>query len=252
MKKLIRENWKFLLFVAFSGLIGGYCAGLYLPETFSEEMLQQLKQQNVSPMMLAVSTAIQYGLLYGLLLALAGVYLSKKVFLWKRFRFEKSALKETGIVALVSALLLYPGDLLLFGTFSGWVKEQYQNAPGLMKILSGLLVGGVIEEVMMRLFFMSLLVLLLSKLFHAKENDIPSSVFFAANLISALLFAAGHIPSTAAMTQVTGLLLLRCFLFNGGLGLCFGYLYRKHGIGYAMMAHGFAHLFSDLLMLLLI
>ena len=38
--------------------------------------------------------------------------------------------------------------------------------------------------------------------------------------------------------------------FNGGLGLCFGYLYRKHGIGYAMTAHGAAHLISDLLMIM--
>jgi hypothetical protein len=39
----------------------------------------------------------------------------------------------------------------------------------LPKIIAGLLVGGVIEEVMMRLFFMSMLVLIISKLFY--KND---------------------------------------------------------------------------------
>ena len=53
-----------------------------------------------------------------------------------------------------------------------------------------------------------------------------------------------------AMTALTPLLLFRCFLFNGGLGLGFGYLYRKYGIVYAMIAHGAAHLISDLLMIL--
>ena len=115
-----------------------------------------------------------------------------------------------------------------------------------------LLVGGVIEEVMMRLFFMSLLVLIISRLFCKNEKDIPVRVFAAANIISALLFAAGHLPGTMAMTTLTPLLLFRCFLFNGGLGLCFGWLYRKYGIGYAMIAHGFAHLISDLLMVIFI
>ena len=70
------------------------------------------------------------------------------------------------------------------------------------------------------------------------------------NIISALLFAAGHIPYTMAMTTLTPLLLFRCFLFNAGIGLGFGYLYRKYGIGYAMIAHGFTHLISDIIMTL--
>ena len=116
----------------------------------------------------------------------------------------------------------------------------------------GAAVRQAVEEVMMRLFFMSLLVLIISKLFCKNEKNIPMKVFAAANIISALLFAAGHLPGTMAMTTLTPLLLLRCFLFNGGLGLCFGYLYRKYGIGYAMIAHGFAHLISDLLMIIFI
>jgi membrane protease YdiL (CAAX protease family) len=55
----------------------------------------------------------------------------------------------------------------------------------------------------------------------------PDGLIEAANIISALLFAAGHLPGTAAMTTLTPLLLFRCFLFNGGLGLGFGYLYRS-------------------------
>ena len=33
------------------------------------------------------------------------------------------------------------------------------------------------------------------------------------------------------------LVLLRCFLLNGELGLVFGWLYRKYGIQYAMIGH---------------
>ena len=250
MTGFIRRNWKFLLFVLISGLIGGYCTGLYMPEMYSQEMLEQLQQQGMTTEMLALSSAVQYGVLYGVILAATGLIISKKVGLWKDFRFDKNAVAPTAIIAITGAFCLFPGDKLIFGSFSSWVNNLYHTTPGLPKIIAGLLVGGVIEEVMMRLFFMSLLVLVLSKLFCKNEKEIPVKTFAAANLVSALVFAAGHLPGTAAMTALTPLLLFRCFLFNGGLGLCFGWLYRKYGIGYAMAAHGAAHLISDLLMML--
>ena len=43
------------------------------------------------------------------------------------------------------------------------------------------------------------------------------------------------------------LVLLRCFLLNGGLGLVFGWLYRKYGIQYAMIGHAGAHIISKLI-----
>ena len=250
MKDFIKDNWKFLLFVLVSGLIGGFCTGLYLPETYSQEMQLQLQQQGVTTQMLALSGAVQYGILYGVILAAIGLIISKKVGLWKEFRFDKNAVAPTTVITLISAFCLFPGDKLIFGSFSSWVNDLYNVSPGLPKIIAGLLVGGVIEEVMMRLFFMSLLILIISKLFCKNEKEIPVKVFVAANIISALLFAAGHLPSTAAMTTLTPLLVFRCFLFNGGLGLCFGWLYRKYGIGYAMIAHGTAHLISDLMMII--
>lgn len=248
MKEYIKSNWKFLLVVLLSGLVGGYCAGLYLPASFSPEMTQQLQEQGMTTELLALSAAVQYGILYGLVLAAIGLIISKKVGLWKEFRFDKNAVAPTTIITIIGALCLFPGDKLIFGSFSSWVNDLYNVSPGLPKIISGLLVGGVIEEVMMRLFFMSLLVFILSKLLCKNEKKIPVRIFAAANIISALLFAAGHLPGTTAMTTLTPLLLFRCFLFNGGLGLCFGWLYRKYGIGYAMIAHGAAHLISDLLM----
>ncbi len=250
MKDHIKNNRKFLIFVLISGSIGGYCTGSYIPEMYSQEMQRQLQEQGVTSEMLALSGAVQYGILYGVILAGIGLIFSKKVGLWKEFRFEKNAAASTVIISIIAALCLFPGDKLIFGRFSSWVNDQYNVSPGLPKIIAGLLVGGVIEEVMMRLFFMSLLVFIISKLFCKNNKDIPVSVFAAANLISALLFAAGHLPGTMAMTSLTPLLLFRCFLFNGGLGLCFGRLYRKYGIGYAMTAHGAAHLISDLLMII--
>jgi membrane protease YdiL (CAAX protease family) len=98
---------------------------------------------------------------------------------------------------------------------------------------------------MLRLFFLSLLALILWKVFfksYTKEN-IPTRVFVIANVLAALLFAAAHLPSTLmTFGELTPLILFRCFLLNGGFGLIFGWLYRKHGIVYAMLGHALFHI----------
>lgn len=252
MKKYIKDNWKFLLFVLIGGLVGGYCIGIYSYDTLSEELLSQLQEQNVTKEMIGISSMFQYGITFGVILAAIGITISKKVNLWKEFKFDKKALIITLIITVISALTLFPGDKLIFGQFNEWVKDQYTISPTIYKILGGLLVGGIIEEVMMRLFIMSLFVLIISKVFYKNNKEIPIKVYVIANIISALLFAAGHIPSTMTMTTLTPILLFRCFLLNGGFGLSFGYLYRKYGIGYSMIAHGFTHLIADILAIIFI
>ena len=99
---------------------------------------------------------------------------------------------------------------------------------------------------------MSLVVFIISKIFYKNKKEIPTLVFIIANVLAAILFAAGHLPSTAVATALTPVIIFRCFLFNGGLGLAFGYLYRKYSIGYAMIAHGACHLIADICMLIFI
>lgn len=250
MKKNYKKNWIFLLLVLFGGLIGGYCIGLYSYDSLSEELIKQLQDQNISKEMVALSSMIQYGIVFGLFLASIGIVLSKKIRLWKDFKLNKKAILTTTITTIIGALILFPGDKLIFGSLSTWVSEQYTLKPTIYKMIGGLLVGGIIEEVMMRLFFMSLVVFIIFKIL--KKKEIPTKVYVIANIIAALLFAAGHLPSTATMTTLTPIIIIRCFLFNGCLGIAFGYLYRKYGIGYAMISHGLCHLISDILMLIFI
>ena len=250
MKKFIKDNWKFLLVVLFGGLIGGYCLGIYSYDSLSADSLKQLQEQNITKEMLVISTMFQYGITFGLILALIGIVLSKKINLWNDFKLDKKAIITTVIISLIGALILFPGDKLIFGSLNSWVAEQYTVKPTINKIIGELLVGGIIEEVMMRLFLMSLIVFIVSKII--KKKEIPTVVFVIANVITALLFAAGHLPSTRMMTTLTPIIIIRCFIFNGGLGLAFGYLYRKYNIRYAIASHGLSHLIADILMLIFI
>jgi hypothetical protein len=252
MKKFFKDNWKFLLFVLLGGLIGGYFLGLYSYDSLSPEMLKQLEEQNGTKELLGISSMIQYGILFGVVLAAVGIVFSKKVNLWKKFKFDKKAVIVTIIITIIAALVLFPGDKLIFGPLNEWVNNSYNAEPTIAKIIAGFLVGGIIEEVMLRLFMMSLLSLIIKLIFCRKKKEIPVFVYVIANVISACLFALGHIPSTMTMTTLTPILIIRCMLLNGGFGLCFGYLYRKYGLGYAMISHGFTHLIADILMLIFI
>ena len=252
MKKFLKENWKFLLFVLLGGLIGGYFLGLYSYDSLSPEMLKQIEEQNGTRELVVISTMIQYGIIFGVVLAGVGIIFSKKVNLWKDFKFSKKAIIVTVIITVIAALLLFPGDKLIFGPLNEWVNDSYNAKPTIAKMIGGFLVGGIIEEVMLRLFMMSLLTLLMKLIFCKNKKEIPVYIYVIANIISTLLFAAGHIPSTMTMTTLTPVLIFRCFLLNGWIGLGFGYLYRKYGLVYAMISHGFTHLISDILMLIFI
>ena len=97
---------------------------------------------------------------------------------------------------------------------------------------------------------MSLIALVLHKLFENGKAQTSVAVLVAANVIAAVLFAAGHLPATAAFMGLTPMIVARCFLLNGGFGLLFGWLYRKYGLQYAMLAHGGCHIVSKLIWIL--
>ena len=130
--------------------------------------------------------------------------------------------------------------------------DSYAAKPSVPYIIGSVLYGGVIEEVMLRLFWMSLVAFILWKLFARREEKPTVSIFVASNIIAALLFAAGHLPGTFQLLGNSPLIIARGFLLNGAFGLLFGRLYRKHGIGYAMLAHGGSHIVSKLIWILFI
>ena len=145
IKKILKENWIFLLFVLAASLIGGYCTGLYVYDTLSPDMLNRLQEQNVSKNLLVISTLLQYGVVFGGILAFIGLIISQKVNLWKEFKYDKQAIVMTAVITVASALILFPGDKLIFGSLNSWVYEQYEAAPTISKILAGLLTG-LIED----------------------------------------------------------------------------------------------------------
>ena len=250
MADFLKKYWKTILFFAVSGLIGGFFTGLYLLDSYPEEIRQQLAEQGIGDVLLGVITAVQSAG-YGLVLGTIGICLSKKIGLWKDERkLDSKPLTIAILGAVLGGLAMILLDILFFGNYSDAIRDSYAAKPTVAFMLASVLYGGVIEEVMLQLFFLSLIAFLLQKIAGKGRNS--TGILVAANVIAAMLFAAGHLPGTAVMLGITPMILFRCFLLNGGLGLLFGWLYRKYGLRYAMLAHAGCHVVSKLIWILFV
>lgn len=246
----IKKPFLFALAILPFAIVGGWLTGMYMFSYYTEEMRQLILSQAGSyGVFLAVSTA--QGAVYGLVCAFFGYILADKIGLIRPFRFQKKLLIRCGAITVLCGIL-FACDYFVFGTRIPELAQEYAKGISAVYFFSSLIYGGIIEEVMMRLFLMSLIAFLLWKLAARKKppQEIPAWVFISANLISAMLFAAGHLPGTISLFGgLTPLIVFRCFLLNGALGLLFGRFYRKYGIQYAMLAHMGCHLVSKLILL---
>ena len=260
MKNFIKTYRKTILFFTVAGLVGGFFTGIYLLDSYSPEIRRQLideinavglGQIPVNLLMGIISAYQSAG--YGLILGTVGIVLAKKIGLWKDEKtITKQPLLLSIAVGIIGGIALIVPDLLFFGKYSEVILDSYALKPTAVYIIAAIIYGGIIEEVMLRLFLMSLAALLLHKLFEKNTDKPTTKVLIAANVIAALLFAAGHLPATFAMIGNSPILIFRCFLLNGCLGLLFGYLYRKYGLRYAMIAHAGCHIFSKLIWILFV
>ena len=260
MRDFIKSYYKTLLFFALVGLVGGFFTGLYILDSYTEELQAELLSELAAlglgdfpaDILLGIITAAQ-ACGYGLVLGALGIYLGKQVGLWRdEISIRKRPLILSVSASVVCGLVMILSDILYFGRYSEAIADSYATKPTVSYMLASVLYGGVIEEVMLRLFFLSLIAFILHKVFE-RGRDVPSDkALIISNIVTALLFAIGHLPATLMLLGDTPMIIARCFILNGGIGLIFGYFYRKHGLRYAMITHGGCHVISKLIWLLFI
>ena len=246
---MIKNNLKFLIFLAIFGLVGGYFTGLYSVEMLDPEALEQTVAQVGSVEILILISTIQ-SLIYAVVLGLLGKLIAKKIGLWREFTLETKPFIYIVIASLIGGAFFILADVLVFARFIPPVLDSYLVKPTLNYIIASVTYGGVVEEVMLRLFFMSLIAFVIAKL--SKGKTVTDTHFIIANILSALLFAAGHLPATAMSIGITPIIVIRCFIMNGAFGMLFGRMYRKYGIQYAMLTHAGVHIISKLIWLIFI
>ncbi len=232
----------FVLALVPIAIVGGYFTGVYGWAELTDDVKGQILAQIGNNLSLYYLITTVQTLTYALIFGFFGYILSEKTGLMKPVRFEKKPAMVTIGITLFTGLVLCT-DLFYFKNHIPQVAAMYQAKPSFAYWMASVLYGGVMEEIMLRLFTMSLIAYIAWRIFFRGEASPPTGVIIAANMIAALLFAAGHLPSTMQMFgEITPLILLRCFLLNGVAGLVFGYLYRKYGIQYSMLAHAGSHI----------
>ena len=97
--------------------------------------------------------------------------------------------------------------------------------------------GGIAEEVLLRLFIVSLFAWIASKIKKNPDGGPTKGGIWISIVLASILFGLGHLPATAQVISLTGLVITRAIVLNGVGGLIFGWLYWKKGLESAMIAH---------------
>ena len=109
-------------------------------------------------------------------------------------------------------------------------------------LLVRMLYGGITEELLLRWGLMTTGVWLAWRVLQQRRGTPRLVYIWLAIVVSALLFGAGHLPAAAALVGNLSVdIVAYVVAANAAFGILFGYLFSRHGLEAAMMAHGTAH-----------
>ncbi len=245
-------NWKI-----FWILLGAATLGLLAIIPYSLALQAGGPQPAQLPLPLPVLAAIQiaqqivmFGIAISLGLLLAGRIGLGLPILAARLKGEKVAeqvramLPISLVLGVAAALLIIALDVFVFQPLlkaqlgSQALSNSLRTArPAAWKGFLASFYGGIDEEILLRLFLMSLLAWLGRFLGRTSEGRPTTTILWVANVLAAILFGLGHLPATSLIFPLTPLVIVRAVVLNGLAGMAFGYLYFKHGLESAMLSH---------------
>jgi len=240
----MKKEWKLFLILLIACIFGVI---LVLPYTITiqGELLQDLP---VPLYVLLAAQFIQSIVLFAVAI-IVGLHLAKKVGLglpilegWLEGREVKSYLKSIlGIsigLGILAGILIIGLDYLfsLAGVTINVAQEGQVNLPAWHGFLASFY-GGINEEILLRLFLMTLLVWIFFKIKKTEDGKPTKVGIWLAIILAAVIFGVGHLPTVFAITTPTPLLIVRTIILNCAGGIIFGWLYWKKGLESAMISH---------------
>ena len=156
------------------------------------------------------------------------------------FTMRRGAAARYAAGGAAASIVLVALDVTLFKRVRDAFAKQGVGEPDVWKAVLACLYGGFAEEVLMRLGLQTLLAAGIRRL--VKDRAVPptGATMWPAIVLSNLAFGAGHLPATSAMVALTPTVVVRALVLNSLVGVPCGYLYWKHGLEAAMIAHGTA------------
>jgi membrane protease YdiL (CAAX protease family) len=145
-----------------------------------------------------------------------------------------SGIAASILIILLDQFVFAPGLMAQIGSAAD--KLQSAQPPAWQGLLASFY-GGINEEILLRLFLMTLLAWLGKFINHTPEGRPTLAVLWTANILAAIIFGLGHLPATAMLIPLTPLVIVRAIVLNGLAGIVFGYLYWTRGLESAMLSH---------------
>ena len=251
MRRLLTGlNWKVFGVLWVAGLLGVVAVLPYAMDLVGSGIFGQGAATDM-PIPLVLTLAL---LQNGILLAVAiliGLVLSERIGLRMPLIQAWTTGKRSAAGAVVLPALLAGAavgttlvaiEALVFLRHLPPAMQRLFAIPLWKRLLGSVLYGGITEELIMRLFLLSLVAWLCGRWWKTPGGLPSPGAFWIAIVLVAMLFGLGHLPATAAITPLTPTIVFRALVLNGIAGIVFGYLYWRHGLEAAMIGHMTAHI----------
>ena len=236
MKKLI--NWK-LFFILLAASVLATLASLPYAVSLSGSALPAMTPPLLAATIVQVTVQFAIAVFVGLLLykrlgfgmpIIEGALKGERV--GGRLKAVLGLSVGLGIIAAVLIILLS----LLFRSVSVDFLRAEVAIPAWQSFLASF-EGGIAEEVLLRLFLMTLLVWITWKFKKTADGKPTAAGIWLSIIISSILFGLGHLPITSTLTAITAMIVVRAVVLNGVAGIIFGWLYWKRGLESAIISH---------------
>jgi hypothetical protein len=239
--------WPEFAILSGAGLIGVVCVMPYtleLTRAAFDKALERIHRPRwvlvllqIAQSFVLVVAATGFGLLIARHIGL-GLPLLEGLLAGKNVTAEAQAMIAPALIlGIASSLLMLILEITVFWPRLPKAMREDAPIPALWKRFLACFYGGIDEEILLRLFLLSLLAWLISLVWHVPGGLPTVGALWVANIIAALIFGLGHLPATAALAKLTPLLIWRAILLNGIVGVATGYLYWRYGLEAAMLAH---------------
>ncbi len=182
------------------------------------------------------AVVIGVGLLLARKLGLGAPLLEKSLYHETSPARLRDSLKYGAPVGIVVGIILVVIIIPAAPHFPGLPFVAASRAP-VWKRLLVCFYGGIDEEVLTRLFLLTLVAWLGSKILQSQKDRLSPAIFWIANVVVAVLFGLGHLPAASRVMQITPEVVIVALALNGIAAVSFGYLYWKRGLESAMIAH---------------